>query len=432
MSLPVITVCETYGTGRCEVIVEDSRVKGVRGRGCTLGRSSRFVYFIINDEVLHVSQLPGSRVVKAHDNEVCWEVPANVIAGKIGFEVSFTRRHSEPIITLFKVREGITESNELNKVIEPVNINENDLVKYVWDGKLKFRYFGNEGAYDKLYLDMVLKLIDEFRNNLNQCGLKWSIKGDVAGSIVENPALEYLHAMIFPFENSRLNAFHQRITKSYELWVLSKVIRALCDAGGKPLNDKASIYERWLYLPVITFSFGNKCVHILYQADIVTHVAKIVDIEKNPCIPKWIPECLSKCGVSWSRVHTAPDIMLMMTNCGEKVELECYAPFRMPLTWQYFEKIPLIIETKLRISKTRGRGVLSEYETLSVAIKQVCMYKCLLRDRPRITVVTHDSVNDDVKDDLMKAGATVIDELMLGNEARINELLNIIRGSLGI
>lgn len=144
------------------------------------------------------------------------------------------------------------------------------------------------------------------------------------------------------------------------------------------------------------------------------------------------PECLSKCGVSWSRVHTAPDIMLMMTNCGEKVELECYAPFRMPLTWQYFEKIPLIIETKLRISKTRGRGVLSEYETLSVAIKQVCMYKCLLRDRPRITVVTHDSVNDDVKDDLMKAGATVIDELMLGNEARINELLNIIRGSLGI
>lgn len=289
MSLPVITVCETYGTGRCEVIVEDSRVKGVRGRGCTLGRSSRFVYFIINDEVLHVSQLPGSRVVKAHDNEVCWEVPANVIAGKIGFEVSFTRRHSEPIITLFKVREGITESNELNKVIEPVNINENDLVKYVWDGKLKFRYFGNEGAYDKLYLDMVLKLIDEFRNNLNQCGLKWSIKGDVAGSIVENPALEYLHAMIFPFENSRLNAFHQRITKSYELWVLSKVIRALCDAGGKPLNDKASIYERWLYLPVITFSFGNKCVHILYQADIVTHVAKIVDIEKNPCIPKWIP-----------------------------------------------------------------------------------------------------------------------------------------------
>ena len=107
MSLPVITVCEIYGTGRCEVIVEGGRVKGVRGRGCTLGRSSSFVYFIINDEVLHVSQLPGSRVVKAHGNEVCWEVPANVIAGRIGFEVLFTRRHSEPIITLFKVREGL-------------------------------------------------------------------------------------------------------------------------------------------------------------------------------------------------------------------------------------------------------------------------------------------------------------------------------------
>ena len=75
---------------------------------------------------------------------------------------------------------------------------------------------------------------------------------------------------------------------------------------------------------------------------------------------------------------------------------------------------------------------MSEYETLSVAVKQVCMYKCLLRDRPRIAVAVHDSVSDDVKNELMKAGAVVIDELRPENEARIDELLNVVKGSLGV
>ena len=67
-----------------------------------------------------------------------------------------------------------------------------------------------------------------------------------------------------------------------------------------------------------------------------------------------------------------------------------------------------------------------------MAIKQACMYKCLLKDRPRIVMATHDSVNDDIKNKLMKAGATVIDGLRPGNEVSIDELLNVVKDSLGI
>ena len=47
-------------------------------------------------------------------------------------------------------------------------------------------------------------------------------------------------------------------------------------------------------------------------------------------------------------------------------------------------------------------------------------------------MVVHDSIGDDVKNELMKAGAVIIDELRPENEARIYELLNVVKGSLGV
>ena len=480
MSSPVITICEIYDGGKCEVVTEGNRAKI---KGCTLGYFSESVYFIINNEILHVSQLPGSSIAKVYGNVVCWKVPSNVIAGTTGFKVSLGI--NEPVIKPFRVSKEITENKDLDEVTETDDINMNELLNRIKRRELRFRYFGNEGTHSERYLNVGPGLIDEFTKNLSQCGLEWRIEKGFAETLVRDPTLEYLRAIASPSENSRSTALYIRIVTSYELWVLSETIKALRNAGGKPLSNKVLIPQGQTYTPAITLNFGNKCVHTLYQVSIITNTAGGMaerSIE-NPCIPKWFTECVSKCGIDKSEeTHVTPDIILMVTDCDEELSLVCRWPFYvtydgrmalaqeevayirrpielepkalksrssiievltkadspplnrlltddhfpimiMPLTWQYSEKIPLIIEAKFSLHRA---------SSARIAIKQVCMYKCLLRNKPRIAVVIHDSVDNKIKTELMKVGATVIDGLAPGNETKINELLSMLRNSLKI
>ncbi|MGC8543189.1 MAG: hypothetical protein ACP5NQ_04560 [Vulcanisaeta sp.] len=431
MSSPVIIVCESWGPSKCGVVVRGDQVVGVHhGKGCTLGKSSEFVYFIINDELLHTSQVQGSKIVKVNGNEVCWEVPGDLITGKVGFKVGFSNKGGEPLFEFFKVVNKVSGSNELDRVVESVGMGINELVSLIGAGKLRFRRFGNEAVEEVHYFDVVPKLISEFKANLRQCGLNWFIMGDVVRSLVEDPMLEYMHSMIYPLEGSRATALHVRITTSYELWVLSQLIKALRINGAKPSNDGGDEVRIWgpgLYLPAITFEFHGKCIHVLYQVDVVTHMVKSINLN-SPCIPSWLSECLSRCGDEV--IHTRPDIMLMMVNCGEEVSLTCSDTFMKPYTWKYFDRIPLIIEVKLGISEAAGEDIIREYETLDTAIKQACMYKCLLRDKPRMIIVTYDYVGRNVKDKLVREGVEVIEGLRPENEIATNEFANKIRDAL--
>ncbi len=58
------------------------------------------------------------------------------------------------------------------------------------------------------------------------------------------------------------------------------------------------------------------------------------------------------------------------------------------------------------------------------------MYKCLLRDRPRMIIVTYDYVDRNVKDKLAREGVEVIEGLRPENETATNEFTNKIRDTL--
>jgi len=388
------------------------RVKVVETHGGSSGTD--YIYFIVGDELQHVSMIKGVKKIGEEKiggrrKIVKWSVPASEIAGYEGLLISFSRRGRYPYIRYFRLPQDLSDINEISimTLYRRGLIDESirdPMTEVVLKRNLEIKLFGPEKNQVSLYMELVPRLVNDLWRELREIGIYNIFPGGHAQRLIEalnNPRLGLYLSLIMSTPQGRIRSLHEKITKVYEIWLLSKTLKSLYELGAKPLSTELWI-ESVVNMPAMSMGYREenlyKTILIFYQPSIIPHTAGIV-------LPK--------------RVHAIPDIALLITHKqstdGIKARIDWGELYR------YAKNIVLLVEAKLSLSGA------TEYENVNTAVSQVKTYRKLLENVPEVLVPIYFSNPTAVYILNRIEGVTALDEVNPDNQAKVREFMDRIK-----
>ncbi len=388
------------------------RVKIVETHGGSSGTD--YIYFIVEDELQHVSMIKGveklgEKRIGGRRKIVEWSIPANEIAGCEGLLVSFSRRGRYPYIRYFRLPQNLSDINEISfmTLYEKKFIDESirdPLTEVVLKRNLEIRLFGPEKNQVSLYMELVPRLVKDLWQELKGMGIYDVFPGGHAQRLMEvldNPRLGLYLSLIMPTPQGRIRSLHEKITRVYEIWLLSKVLKSLYELGAKPLSTELWI-EPVTNRPAMSMRYGEgslpKVILVYYQPSIIPHITGMI-------VPK--------------RVHAIPDIALLVTykHVADIIEAR--------IDWGELHKcaknIVLLVEAKLSLSGT------TEYESIDTVVNQVKTYRKLLENIPEVLVPIYFNNPSAVYILNRIEGVTALDNVNPDNQARVREFMDRVK-----
>jgi len=327
---------------------------------------TEYVYFILSNELVHVSQLPSARIARGPERmggrrrRMIWYVPDNVVAGRRGIVVSFSRKGRYPYVHYFKLPQDVSNITisfgELYKrglvdesVKDPI---KEIILKY----DIRVKLFGSERNQLNLYRQIIPKLVNDIWSELKVIGVKDIFVSEHAerlGETLKDPAYAEIMSLILPTPQGRVRSLHEKITRTYEIWLLTKVARALHELGARSQSDIL-----WISFttnePALKMSYKDKVIYIMYQPSIVPHI-----------ISGFVPQLPKP-------FHAVPDIAVMILDEEKYIE---WGDLR-----KYVDNVPLLVEAKLSLAgETR-------YESVETVMRQVEAYRLLMNKKPKVIV----------------------------------------------
>ena len=378
-----------------------SKMRVVEVHGGTAGTD--YMYLIISNEVIHISQLNGCRKVgerrrSGGRREVVWEAPDHYFRGSEGLYVSFTRRGRYPSVILFKMPHCISSIHTLsptelyNRGLI-VGVVQDPIRQLVEPRGLSFRLFGPEVGMLAEYRMKVPRLVEDLWSTLRRLGVS-EVLGHMerAIEVLRGYRLAEFMSLILPTPQGRVRSLHEKLTRAYELWLLSKVLEAASLKGYQPTSTTIWL-ESTTNHPALTMKRDGLHLYALYQPSIVPHIASaLVNGLGKP-------------------LHAVPDIALLTSSNQQHIawgELVRYA-----------NSVVLLIEAKLSLS---GATV---YESVDTAIRQVYAYRQLLGNRPSALVAIHDD-NAAAAYKLRVHGVDAIDGLNPVRQDRVDSFIDYV------
>jgi len=385
-----------------------SEIKVIEVHGGTKG--TEYVYFIIGDELVHVSMIPGARKVSVEKwggrrKEITWSIPACKVAGLEGLHVSFTRNSRRPYIGYFKLPQDLSNISVISErelygkglIVENV---KDPIEDVVYKRKLKVRLFGPEYNKLKEYRNIVPKLIKDLKRDLASINISEDSIFIVEHAIrlaetLIDPNYALFMSLIVPTPQGRIRSLHEKITKSYELWLLVKVLKALHDIGAELKENKLWIAHT-TNEPAAELRLDDKLIYVFYQPSLVPHIVGG--------------------GVIYRRIHAIPDIAIMISDREIYIE---WGKLR-----EYADRIPLLIEAKLSLT-----GV-TEYESIDITKKQVITYMRLLNGIPKVIISIYHKNPYAVYELNRISNVIAVDDVNPGNQLNVDKLAKYVKDEI--
>jgi len=376
-------------------------VKIEEQHGGTAG--THYVYLLKGNKLYHISQLPGVKVINKKEGGrrrtiVEWCVPRELLAGSEGVLISFSNRgySYENYFKLPNNLEGIDTLSFLDMY------NKGYIVKNVIQPLrelsrrgVTFEPFGPETNQLRVYETEVPRLVSEIWRELKSMGINSIAATGKAERLLEtvyDPIYAELLSMVLPTPQARIMSLSEKNARAVELYILSKVLRALYELGFRPTSDYLSI-EFTTNKPAMTMKAKGIGIDVLYQATLIPHAI--------PAVLHGIPE----------QIHTTPDIALVLS--GER-----------PIGWGELSNIAnrvlLITEVKYNL------GNEADYETLIEVIKQVKVYETFLKSMPKTIIVIYKN-NPAVASKLKAFGIEAVDGVNPDNYMGVRGLIELVK-----
>ncbi|MHC1627887.1 MAG: hypothetical protein ACXQTI_03540 [Candidatus Nezhaarchaeales archaeon] len=359
---------------------------------------TNYVYFIRGRELIHVSQLPGVKRIKEERwgrgrRVITWYVPNELVSGGEGLVISFSSGGRYPYIYYFRLPQDVSNVKSLwdfriEEIKDPIR-------EIVIRRNLSFKLFGSELPQLNQYRKIVPKLVDDLWKELKSMGISDVLATEHAERLREmlkDPTFAECMSLVLPSSRGRARSLYEKTSKAYEVWLLSKVLKALYNLGAKPQSD-----ELWISFttntPVAKMRYSDKFVYVFYQPSIVPHIMSML---------------LS----SPKRVHAVPDIAIAILDEEEYID------------WgrliNYADKVPLVIEAKLSLTGS------TKYETIDMTISQVKTYRELLNNMPMIIVPIYYGNKLAVHRLKRVAGVEAIDNVNPDNPEKVKEFIKCV------
>ncbi|BDC19539.1 hypothetical protein [Acidianus sp. HS-5] len=198
------------------------------------GEDSWFIYFMKGFEVAHVSQISGSRKVGSiplgNRSIVLWEVPENEITN--GYYVNYNPR---PRLFRFTKPNILGRDLSFDLMISKT-LTPSPLVQ------LRPRLFGIERT-PLFTFRRITSLEEDIRNDVQKFRLRLPIINTIEAEI---------DAMLRPTPQERVRLLNSYSEEIYSQWVLTKVIEATIEMGGKLVDS-------------FVLNVDSKVIEILYH-----------------------------------------------------------------------------------------------------------------------------------------------------------------------
>ncbi len=218
------------------------------------GEDSWFIYFIRGTEVYHVSQISGSRklgsIPLGNRSLVLWEVPENEVTN--GYYVNYNPR---PRLFRF-IKPNILGRDLSFDLMISKTLTPSPLIQ------LRPRLFGIERT-PLFTFRRVASLAEEIRKDVQSLRLRLP---------VINPVEAESDAMLRPLPQERVRLLNLYSEEIYSQWVLTKVIEAIIEMGGKLIDS-------------FILSIDSKIVEILYHPNIGVDIYVIVSDKRENVNP---------------------------------------------------------------------------------------------------------------------------------------------------
>ena len=369
---------------------------------------TEYMYLILNNELVHVSQLPHARIVKVEERGrrrklVVWDVPDNVVSGHDGIYVSFSSRGRYPYITYFKLPKDLKDlpiisiSSLYVKRLFREDIRD-PIKEIIMRRGIQVRLFDRERYQLSQYRRIVPKLVSDIHDDLRdmEMSMEHIIMWERAVRIIElleDPTYAEYLSLILPTPQGRIKSLHEKIVHAYELWLLLKVIKSFQELGAS-LKSKELRIGFTENIPAITLNYEGKVIHVLYQPTIMPHImSAFMNLEKP--------------------YHVVPDIAIVVLDEDKHIE---YGNL-----FKYAEKVPILIEAKLSLE---GR---TKYESVDITIRQIRNYMKLLKNKPKVVVPIYERSPSAVRILNSIKGVRAIDEVNPYNQDKVKEFTDIIK-----
>ena len=389
-----------YDTGvECMVYVEEIH-GGTRG--------TEYIYFIKDGELVHVSQLPGVKRIKVEQwgrgrRLIVWNVPDTWVSGSEGLSISFSSKGRYPYIYYVKLPQNVSNikisiSELYNRGFIIKNIKD-PIRDVVQKRKLSFRLFGPERQQLIQYRSIVPRLVEDLWKELRDMNINdifISEHSERLGETLKDPVFAEYMSLILPLFQGRIRSLHEKTTRTFEVWLLTKVIRALYDLGAKTQSNIL-----WISFttnePAMKMKYYDKTIYVLYQPSIVPHI-----ISGYVSLPK--------------PFHAVPDVAVMILD---KEEYISWGELK-----KYSDNIPLIVEAKLSLTGA------TRYETIDTTINQVKAYRELLDNKPVVIVPIYHENRLAVYRLGMLQGVKAIDNINPDNPQRVKEFIEHVKEAI--
>ena len=296
-------------------------------------------------------------------------------------------------IHYFKLPQDVSNiKNPWDFVIEDI---KNPITEVVIKRGLSFKLFGLELSQLNQYRNIVPKLVNNLWRELKSMGISDVFASEHAERLREmlkDPTFAECMSLVLPSPRGRARSLYEKTSKAYEVWLLSKVLKALYNLGAKPQSDKLWI-SFTTNMPAAKMKYRDKFVYVFYQPSIVPHIMSM-----------FLP--------SPKRVHAVPDIAIAI------LEKEEYIDWGRLIN--YAERVPLVIEAKLSLTGS------TKYETIDMTISQVKAYRELLNNVPTVIVPIYHGNKLAVHRLKSVVGVKVIDNVNPENPERVKEFIKYI------
>jgi len=345
---------------------------------------TKYIYLLKGKKLYHISQLPGVKVINKEESRrrtrVEWCVPRDLLAGSEGVLISFSNQgyNYENYFRLPNNLEGI-DTLSFIEIHDKGFIDRNVTrpLRELSRRGVTFEPFGPEVNQLRVYETEVPKLVNELWRELRSMGINSVFatgRAERSMEMLYDPIYAELLSMVLPTPRGRIMSLSEKNARAVELYILSKVLRALYELGFKPTSDTLSI-EFTTNKPVITMKSGEVSIDVLYQATLIPHAI--------PSVLHGIP----------AQIHTTPDIALVLSD-------------ERSIGWGELSKVAnkvlLITEVKYNL----GDG--TDYETLRDVIEQVKVYEAFLKSVPKTIVAIYKN-NPTVANRLKAYGIEAVD-----------------------
>jgi len=378
-------------------------------------RGTRYMFVIRGKEILHLSQIEGVKCLfregRRRKRVVIWDVPNETIANCKALWVDYANSGHLGLHLL-----EVPDVNELERIEKLSYLTLRNYIKidkteetleYIKNSGLIFRELGRERNMCSNYLKYVPKLVKDFWDSMKRIGISEIYMGGGGHrleEVLKDPDLGYILSMLLPTDQGRVRSLYEKLSKSFELWVFSKIAEVLGEYG-KRVNDRECILiEATRNNKVLEFDVDGERYAMFYQPSIAPHVI-------SGFLPEDKLQALKK-RLGVKKLHLIPDIVI-----AENVDDY--------LNWGEFhkikDKIRLIVEVKLSLKGT------TRYDTIDMAISQIETYSRLLNNAKTLLVILEP--NPYAKSKLERElGARVVDDAF----NKVDELRNSIEMLLNL